>query len=470
MGTFAGGGTPDADPPLSEHLGSISGIAVDREHNVYAVLSNPPLVLRFDPGGQVTRVAGTGIVGFSGDGGPATNAELSDYDSLAVAEDGTLYIADCWNGRIRKIANGIITTVAGGGFVTGDGGQATSATLFTPVGIAVDSHGDLYFAEEDNSRVRKVSGGVITTIAGTGTAGFGGDGGPAAEAQLSFSTSVAVDGAGNVYIADTGNARIREISGGVITTIAGGGDGGDNGPATQARMGFDATTTIALDPEGNLYLTIRRISNGIITTVAGGGGSRSTPVRAGPALGFPLADPGAVACDSDGSFYIADLGSGLGQVLLRASNGYITTVAGGGTGTGDGGSALLGQLDSPSGMALDPFGSLFIADSGDNRVRVVKNDIITTFAGNGLEGLDQGDGGPATDAVIWGPNAVALDGSGNIYILEGSTIPVHIRKVSNGVISTVAGTGGKCAPVISGDESISYFAVSGNGDILVAFP
>ena len=406
--------------------------------------------------GVITTVAGNGTQGFGGDNGPTTSAQLWDPWGVAVDSAGNLYIADTDNSRIRKVSNGVITTVAGngtGGF-NGDDGPATSAALYGPEGIAVDSAGNLYIADTYNYRIRKVSNGVITTVAGNGTGGFNGDNGPATSALLYNPSGVAVDSAGNLYIADTGTNRIRKVSNAVITTVAGNGTpgfSGDNGPATSAELNvigaaeygpfYDNGGGVAVDSAGNLYIAdtynnrIRKVSNGVITTVAGNG-TRFGGDN-GPAMSAQLHDPEGVAVDSAGNLYIADTGN---NRIRKVSNGVITTAAGNGTTgfSGDNGPAASAELYSPGGVVADSAGNLYIGDTNNNRIRKVSNGVITTVAGDGTYGFS-GDNGPATSAELHAPWGVAVDSASNLYISD--FLNSRIRKVSNGVITTVAGNG-----------------------------
>ena len=217
-------------------------MAVDASGNLYIADTGNNRIRKVSATGIITTVAGNGSAGYSGDGGPATSAQLDGPEGVAVDGSGNLYIADTCNNRIRKVsATGIITTVAGNGSAgySGDGGPATSAQLSLPAGVAVDGSGNLYIADSGNNRIRKVSAtGIITTVAGNGSPGYSGDGGPATSAQLNQPAGVAVDASGNLYIADSSNNRIRKVSAtGIITTVAGNGfDGysGDGGPATSA--------------------------------------------------------------------------------------------------------------------------------------------------------------------------------------------------------------------------------------------
>ena len=449
----AGNGTQgfsgDNGPATSAQLDFLDGVAVDSAGNLYIADYGNNRVRKVS-NGVITTVAGNGTQGFSGDNGPATSAQLYWPGGLAVDSAGNLYIAD--NNRIREVSNGVITTVAGssldGGF-SGDNGPATSARLYAPSGIAVDSAGKLYIADTGNNRIRKVSNGVITTVAGSSLdGGFSGDNGPATSALLSGPSGVALDSAGNLYIADFGNSRIRGVSNGVITTMAGTGSqgfSGDNGPATNALLFLPYG--VALDSAGNLYIAdsgnmrIRRVSDGVIATVAGCGlygfsGDNEPATRA------LLSYPSGLAADSAGNLYIADLGR-----VRAVSNGVITTVAGNGTPgfSGDNGPATSAQTEA-TGVAVDSAGDLYIADFYYDRIREISNGVITTVAGNGTQGFG-GDNGPATSASMFWPGAVAVDAAGNLYIDD--CYNNRIRKVSNGVITTVAGNG---TPGLSGDN------------------
>jgi len=439
-GTFGFGG--DNGPATSAQVDEPAGVAVDSAGNLY-IADHLNSRIRRVSNGTITTAVGNGTPGFSGDGGPATGAELNAPYGVAVDASGDLYIADSLNARIRKVSNGTITTVAGSatfGF-GGDNGPATSAELSSPTGVALDPAGNLYIGDYGNSRLRKVSNGVITTVAGNGTVSFSGDNGAATSAQLTLPAGIAVGSGGNLYIADMGSERIREVSNGVITTVAGNGtqgSGGDNGPATSAQL--REPEGVAVDSAGNLFIAdssnsrVRKVSNGVITTVAGNGtygfgGDNALATSA--QLDFPR----DVAVDLAGNLYIAD---SLNNRIRKVSNGAITTVAGGGTQLGDNGPATGAQLISPWSIAVDSGGNLYIADSGNNRIRKVSGGVITTVAGSGVQGFS-GDNGPAISAQLADPSGIAVDSVGNLYVAD--TGNGRIRKVTNGAINTVAGGG-----------------------------
>jgi hypothetical protein len=457
--TFAGGGVLSNVSATSVRLTQATGVAADGAGNTYFAADAWNVVFRVDAAtGQLTRFAGNGTVGYAGDGGAATSAALHEPAGVAVDAAGNVYIADNGNNVVRKVSNGVITTFAGtagvGSFgYSGDNGPATGATLRGPTGVAVDTAGNVYIADAGNNAIRKVSNGVITTFAGNGTPDYSGDNGPATSAALLGPTGVAVDTAGNVYIADAGNNVIREVSSGVITTFAGTkgtiGYSGDNGPAIGAT--FDYPAGVAADGSGNVYIAdidnnaIRKVAKGVMTTFAGDGTSGYSGDN-GPPPGAELNHPGGVAVDGAGNVYIADMTN---NVIRKVSKGAIATLAGGGSVIfGDNGPAKDAALFSPFGVAADASGNVYIADTSDNAIRKVSDGVITTFAGSGIYGYS-GDNGAAIGAALNQPYDVAADASGNVYIAD--TLNNVIRKVSNGVITTFAGNG-CCYPGETGDN------------------
>ncbi len=460
--TIAGGGTvplPVGGPSTNAPLGPLAGVAIDSAGNVLASDPDNNRVVRISAAGVLTLVAGNGIPGFWGDGGPAVAASLAAPTGLAVDATGNIYIADRGNGRIRKVTpNGTIQTIAGGGTCPfsrvqvcfgGDNGPAIDASLYFPEGVAVDTAGNLYIADSSNKRIRKVSSaGIITTVAGNGVSTFSGDGQLATNASLNQPTDVAVDAAGNLYIADWQNNRIRKVGlDGIIVTIAGGGSGGDGGLAAAAAL--NAPRGVAVDSNGNLYIAdtdnqrIRIVSpGGVITTVAGNGAFGFSG-DGGPATGAMLFQPWGLAVDPARNLYIAD--SGNHRIRVVNPGGIIATIAGGGVFIGDGGPAVSAVLSLPAALALDPAGNVYIADTDNNRVRrVTAQGTITTVAGSGSTGIYgggfSGDGGPAVDALLRRPAAVAVDGAGNILVADSKNN--RIRKVAaDGTITTVAGNG-----------------------------
>ena len=352
----------------------------------------------------------------------------------------------------RPQAPYLITTVAGNGVpgFSGDGGAAVQASLNTPAGIAVDAAGSLYIADYKNNRIRKVSpGGVITTVAGNGIAGFSGDGGPATGARLNGPQGVAVDPAGNLYIADSANGRIRKMTPtGTITTVAGNGEYdlfaglsgsvGDGGPAIKASL--NKPVDVAIDSAGNLFvadadlfmLRVRKVSpTGIITTAAGNG-SLFFSGDGGPAVSSGLGIPAGVAVDAVGNLYIAT--EDRDRIRKVTPGGIISTIAGSEQVgfSGDGGPATAASLTHPLDVAVDSTGSIYIADSRNQRIRKVSPDgTITTIAGSGPttfgSGGFSGDGGPATSALLNTPNSVAADAAGNVYVSDQNN--QRIRKL-----------------------------------------
>ena len=462
--TVAGGTTFVGDGSIStqSRLNHPTGVTLDGDGNVFVADTDQHRIRRVDAKtGIITTVAGTGMNGFSGDGGPATAADLEGPEKVAVDSAGNLFITDTGNDRIRKVdaVTGIITTVAGGECCSlEDGVPATEAWLFNPDDVAVDEVGNLFITRLFQHTIRKVDAetGIITTVAGTGERGLSGDGGPATEANLDGPEGVTVDGAGNLLIADTFNNRIRKVnaSTGIITTVAGsgatgflnGGFSGDGGPATAATL--EGPVDVAVDSFGNLFIVdryndrIRRVdaATGIITTVAGGG-EFGFLGDGGPAGQAWVNLPSDVVVDGSGNLYIATGNNRIRKV--DAVTGIITTVVGTDAIAflGDGGPATAAILESPQGVAVDSTGNLYIADPFEGRVRKVDavTGIITTVAG-GRDCCLSGDGGSATE--VWlNPYGVFVDSGRNLLIADGLNNRIRRVDAVTGIITTVAGTG-----------------------------
>jgi hypothetical protein len=373
----------------------------------------------------------------------------------------------------------IISTVAGtGGFGnTGDGGQATAAQIGMPGGIAFDASGNMYISDVNNFVIRKVSpAGIISTIAGTGTAAYSGDGGPATAAAITPG-ALAVDASGNLYFADTYSfsRRVRKINtSGIISTYAGGGSwacpgcgpAGDGGPATAAHFG--SVHGIRLDASGNLYITdwtyttIRKVnaSTGIVSTFAGiYTGASTYSGNGGPATAAGIGRPTNLAFDPSGNMYITD--NDFGAVrridpsgIIHAFAGIPAWGSGGGTPSGDGGPATAARLGPVNNITCDAAGNVYLAALSTGAIRKVSSSgIITRFAGNGSHGYS-GDGGPATAAQISSHNwNMLFDASGNMFFADQAT--GRVRKISPGSPSTITGTLTTC---VGGTTTLSYGA------------
>ncbi len=488
ISTVAGGGSSDNIPATSSPV-SPSSVVVDGAGNLFIADHINHRIRKVDTSGIITTVAGNGSASFSGDGGPATSASLNSPTGVAIDSTGNLFIADFANNRIRKVAsNGTISTVAGNGTPSfgGDGGPATSASLNVPIAVAVDGAGDLFIADFGNFRIRRVdTNGIITTVAGNGTTAFSGDGGPATSAGMETAW-VAVDGAGDFFIADFTNNRIRKVdTGGIINTVAGNGTAafsGDGGLATSASL--QTPRGVWVDSAGNLFIAdsnnvrVRKVDHTtqIITTIAGNGIFFFSG-DGGPATSAGMA-PGGAVVDGTGNLFIADSGGPLsGNNRVRKvdhATQIITTVAGNGNPSflGDNGPATSASLRTPQGVALGG-GNLFITDTSNNRVRKVDSSgIITTVAGSDALGFS-GDGGPATSASLSVPEGAAVDATGNLFIAD--TQNQRIRKVdTNGIITTVAGDGnaafsGDNGPATSASLNFpTEVVVDGAGNLFIA--
>ena len=456
-------------------------------------------VRRIDPSGLVSTILGDGHAGLDGDGGPAAFARTAGNEGMAIDGDGNLFIAERAAHRVRRIdTHGNVTTVAGTGTAgsDGDGGAALSASLNQPVDVDVDGSGNLLIAELAGNRIRRVStSGLIDTVAGTGIPGGGGDGGPAARAELHGPQSVVVDASGAVFVADWNNRRIRRIHpDGTIQTVAGlvGGRVESGGPALESRLTLPLDVVPTLD--GRLLIveqSARRVRALVPApgaeaaplapgTQAPGPGD-GQPVEAQPAaaafvapapalpsgaplagdllaeiyagtgesgnapdsefrLNAALASPRGIAIDGVGRLLIADTGNH--RIRRIEPDGRVGVIAGTGEpgSGGDGLAAVAAQLNRPSALVVDSNGSIYVADSGNFRIRKIDPDgVITTFAGGAQPGV-AGDGGLAREAQFTEPGGLALGSDGSLYVVDG---PVHRVRVirPDGLIHSFAGSG-----------------------------
>ena len=336
--------------------------------------------------GVIATVAGTGGRGYSGDGGPAPAALLSEPFMCTFDAAGNLYIAEAMNHCVRRVdaITGVITTIAGTGAegYSGDGGPATTATFNQPYSLQVDANGDVYVVDRLNFVIRRIDAatGIITTVAGTGESGYGGDRGPGTQAQFREPNDCFLDGRGGLLIADVQDQRIRrlDLASGVIATFAGNGEkqrSGDGRPATEAAI--LGARAVCMDGAGNTYIAeregngIRKVdANGIMSTLAGTGEFGYTG-DGGPALEATWGGPKAIRCDHAGNLLVVDTEN---HAIRRIDviTGIVTTIAGGRLGgDGDGGPANAAGMDRPHGCDVDADGNIHIADSNNHRVRVV---------------------------------------------------------------------------------------------------
>ena len=445
VGTGGFGATGDGGPAIAATLGSPFDIAIDAQGDLFIVDGYNNSVREVTPGTipTITRFAGSSV-GYSGDGGPATSAQLSNPAGVAVDSSGAVYIADTVNQRIRVVKAGIISEFAGADHDQGDGGKALDAILFFPDRMAWDSAGNLYIADTNNNRIRKVTpAGSIDTIAGNGSSVVSGDGGPATSAGIDGPAAVAVDSSGNLFIATENQIREVDIHGNintVVNTTNAAGFSGDGAAATAALL--NNPVGLAFDSGGNLYIAdsfnhrIRKVSGGNITTIAGSGPVCLNPCNngsftgdGGPATSATMSYPWDVAFDSSGNLLIAD--SNNNRIRLVDADGNINTVAGSGTNSGysgDLGPATSALLDAPTGVAADSSGNFYIADDSNNVVRLVDAlGVISTIAGTNTSGFS-GDGGPGDSAELDDPYGVAIDTSGNIWLADRTNN--RIRKLT----------------------------------------
>ncbi len=496
---FFGGYSGDGGPATSAMMNVPSGLAFDSNGNLFVGDASNEVVREIDNSTEhiITTYAGNGKLGVpgtaNGDGGPATSAQLNAYvgELLDVATDasGNLYIADSGDSVIRKVdtsASHIITTYAGSPSHTftfsGNGGPANEAGLNTPEGLALDASGDLFIADTFNGLVRKVdttASHIITTVVGGGGECISfatgcGDGGPPASAFLNRPFALFVDAAANLFIGDYGTNTIRVVSpspSSIISTFAGGGNGGLGGPATSGVLSLPYT--IASDSSGNLFFldrfSINRYDSGSQTLGAyAGNGLEGINIGPGNGDGGPAAQatlfyPSAVGLDSSDNLYVGD--DDLWVRRVDAITKAITTYAGTGAtcnpsetpGCGDGGPATSATFMGIVGTATDSAGNLYISDARLNRIRRVDvaTGIITNYAGTGVRGYS-GDGGPATSATLSYPYGLAFDSQDNLYVAD--TLNNVIRKIDNTPAHNITTYAFNGLPTFGGDGGTALSA------------
>jgi len=445
----------DGGPALQAAIGDAEGVAIDSAGNIFIADAYDHRVRKVTPDGNISTIAGDGSPGFRGDGGPASSSRLNTPYGIAFDRSGNLYIADLGNNRVRKVSpDGTIATIAG------------TDSLMAPRNVALDSAGTLYISEFNGHRVWRLGAdGLAVVVAGTGVAGFGGDGGPATAAQLSSPAGLAFDSAGNLYIADSGNGRIRKVAGGAMTTVLGPDAGGNSplylptavavdgaGDLYIADYGNDriqlvtalgsvstvpgAGHDLALDPAGNLFIAswshLLELTPALALQTIAGDGSYSFRGDGGDAASARLNGPVAVALDSAGALYIADRNN----LRIRVVNpsGVISTLAG----DGSSGPAIT-QLSFPAGVAVDDAGNVDVADQDNDRIQqVTATGTILTLAGTETPGFN-GDGLPATATEVFSPSALAVAGDHTLYFVDPGNQRVR-RIAPNGLVSTVIAT------------------------------
>jgi len=447
--TVAGGAVKDGGSATAAPLTLPRFAAYDKAGNLYIADAWAHRIRKVNLNGIISTVAGNGISGFSGDGGPAKAALVSFPTGLTLDNSGNILFTDSGNYRVRKIdTHGFITTIAGTGQIgyTGDGGPAINATFSSDMyGVSVDHQDKIYICDTGNNVVRRIdTAGIITTVAGNGTAGFSGDSGPATQAELNFPFAVLPDTSGNFYISDFTNDRVRKVNPQqVINTVVGNGSSGctgDGGPATTASIGSPRGLLFS---GGNLLVAgsgcskIRTVSlrTKIINTLAGS--TTGYDGDGNPFLSTRFSGESALMLDKSGDVVTVDRGNARVRVLNNSTQ-LVSTIAGGYT--GDGGKGTAASLNYPQGINFDGAGNLYIVDTFDNRIRkLTSSGNISTFAGNGISGY-AGDGGQATAANLLEPEAVAADSAGNVYISDQFGFLLRQVKPS-GVISTVPAVG-----------------------------
>ncbi len=482
-------------PALQALLTQAEGLAVDSDGNLYIADAAEHRVRRLSSAGILTTVAGNGTLGYSGDNGPAIDAQLASPYGLALDRSNNLYIADLGNRVVRRVTpQGRITTYAGGGAdpatAPSEGSPATTIRFTTPRNVAADPDGTLYISDFDAHRIYAIaSDGTFRLHGGTGSPGYGANDITAIRSSLRNPAGLWIDPQGGLLVAEAGAQRIRRIARGIISAYA---------PAAAIRLPLYSPTGVAVDTLGNLFIAdgrkdaaLKRTGQGEVITlpaggpavtvdnrgnafyangnvvhrisssnqatiVAGASGNNALTGDKGPADAARLNGPAAVAYDANGNLFLADERNH--RVRRISLDGSITTIAGTGVPgfSGDGGPASLAKLNGPRGLSFDRFGNLLIADTANHAIRrIAVNGVITTVAGNNFNGF-RGDGGPAPSAMLDSPAAVLADPNSNEFFIADSKNH-RVRRVSmSGIITTYAGIAAGAG--FTGDGNVAVFA------------
>jgi sugar lactone lactonase YvrE len=482
--TIAGNGTAgfsgDNGPALKASFNFPAGLCLDQLGNLYVADRNNHRIRRIDKSGIVTTVAGVGVPDMGGDGGPAVKAYLNYPSDLVCDGKGNLFISDRSNNRIRRVdSHGMISTVVGMGLPEfgGDFGPATGAFLKYPFGIDLDQKGNLYIADRGNNRIRKVDPqGIITTVAGDGTHFFGGDYGPATRASLAYPTDVAADGRGNLYIADRNNNRVRRVDPlGIMTTVMGTGRyeyNGDNEIASETTLHLPFALEVS--PDEKLIIVDRNhfrirsmdLKSHTIATVAGNGNSWFRG-DGGPGAGATLDSPSGMAVDSKGNVIFSDKMHN--RLRLIDPKGFIFTLAGTGDqgNEGDGDPATQASLFLPGAVAVDQKNNVyFVSPQGSSKFvrKIDPQGTITRFAGNGILG-DKGDGGPAVQASFGVIQDIAVDSEGNVYLADLTNRKIRVVD-TQGVVSTLASD--TWVKIVDEEIHPNGIAINKSGEIFIS--
>jgi hypothetical protein len=471
-------------------LNQPSAVATDPAGNVYIADAGNLRIRKVSAEERIiTTIAGTGNPGYNGDGIPATSANITTPRALAADAAGNVFIYEASTARVRRVdaSTGLISTYAGNGTIgwSGDGGPATGASLSNVDGLTVTPNGDLYISDAGNRRLRRVANdtGFITTVLGNGTAWFCGNSTPRRGSCIDTPQGIAVNAQGVVYISDSGNGRIRKVDpgSGLLTTIAGSGafagHSGDGGPAINASFGAEPQG-LALDSLGNLYIAggldhrVRRIdaSTGTITTIAGNGAAGYSG-DGGSALLASFDNPTDLVVDAAGNVYVSDSNNHRVR-RIDAASGVISTVAGSGLTTGelgDGGTATLARIVEPGSLAIDLSGNLLVVDDAQPRIRKVEiaAGLISTIAGDGTaQPTSRGDNGPAIDASLGVKPQIAVEPDGNILV----TSQFWVRRIyiADGKIQRLNPTYGFMNVDGGGPQNVAAAALAPGGALYIA--